>query len=507
MQWRITLALERAHPEAEILTLDGDPPCIVVTARDESTQLALVREASGADALFEFMRTVPFAGAIFNHILTSPYEAISVVDAAGIVRFLSPMHEHWLGLRRGEANGKPARVAIPNSRLEEVAASGQAEIGHLYSPDGVATRVVSRVPVTHNGRVVGAVGRVVFKGPEVVQRMHDELARLRAEVQRYRRLHGTQQVDHPLIRLVGDSAPMQRLRREVAQVADLDVPVLILGESGTGKELVARALHELSGRKDRELVNLNLAALPASLLESELFGYAPGAFTGGLKSGRPGKFELADRGTLFLDEVGDIPMEIQVKLLRVLEDQVVERIAEHRPRKVNFRLVSATHRDIGELIKTERFRMDLYYRIGGVTLTVPPLRERLEDIPALLTHFVEGFCRRNQRTVPRIDGDVEPMLAEQAWRGNVRELRQRVEEALVFCMDGRLSSKHFRRHEGQRLPSVHHVAQPAHAALGQTMLASQKELARQVLAHCKGNKSRAAQQLGVSRSHLYKLLA
>lgn len=507
MQWRIAFALERTHQHVEVLQLEGEPPFILAIAGDDSMQVVLIRKAEGVEPLFDFLRTVPFASAVLNHILASPYEAISVVDANGIVKFLSPMHERWLGLRHGEAVGKPSRLVIPNSRLEQVAVSGNAEIGHLYSPDGISTRVVNRVPIKAAGKVVGALGRVIFKGPEIVQRMHNELVLLREEVQHYRNIHKNMSEESPLNIIIGDSAPVLKLKKEITQIADLDVPVLILGESGTGKELIARALHQLSNRKNHELVSLNIAALPSSLLEAELFGYAGGAFTGGLKSGRLGKFEVADKGTIFLDEVGDIPLDMQVKLLRVLEDQVVVRIADNTNRKIDFRLISATHRNISDMVKQGKFRLDLFYRIGGITISVPPLRERLEDIPNLLYYFVNSFCIKNKRSMPKINSDVSAMLASKKWEGNIRELRHKIEEALVFCNEEHLSVTHFRFIDD--IANINHNSSLLEFSENpnNNMLESQKKWAHKILKECDGNKSLTAKKLGISRSFLYKLLS
>ncbi|SPD68580.1 putative transcriptional regulator, AAA-type ATPase domain, DNA-binding domain, Sigma-54 interaction domain (plasmid) [Cupriavidus taiwanensis] len=515
----------------------ADQRFIGLSLEDGDHQLIVLHRADTQAVLLDFLGTVPFAGAILDYFLNDPYQAITVVDKAGRVRFISPVHEKFLGLDTGAGIGRPAAEVIPNSRLPQVVASGKAEIGQLQQLDG-ATRVVNRMPIRQDGEVVGAIGQVMFKGPEALVRMHKELVELRSEVARYQRevdglrhgLHAPQ----PTFGLIGESAPMQRLRREIQTVARLDVPVLILGESGTGKELVARAIHGAGAEPAgaRPLVSLNLAALPATLIESELFGHAPGAFTGSQRQGQAGKLELAAGGTVFLDEVADIPMEMQVKLLRVLEDHMVERLGSRRAQRVEFRLVSATNRDIPELIDAGRFRLDLYYRLSGVVLRIPALRQRREDIPALLQHFVDAFCTRNAMPAPGIDHEVARYLAGQPWPGNVRQLRQRIEEALVFC-DGRtLRVADFARGESARglagpqsQPAVHAPAaadpyetaatddlplptaaqrSPAEPAAGMRELAY--AAVTEAVARHGGNKKRAAEQLGISRSHLYKIL-
>ncbi|WP_158307680.1 MULTISPECIES: sigma-54 interaction domain-containing protein [Achromobacter] len=496
---------------AGLFPVDGQPALIVVVRVVESAQWMLIKSARDRDALPQFLTSVPFAASILNHFLTSTHDAISVVDKEGILRYISPTHERWLGLKPGEALGQPSQAIIPNSRMTDVVASGLAEIGHPYSADGVATRIVSRIPIREMGEVVGVVGRTLFKGPEVVQRMYREVSRLQNEVARYQRTLGVMEPEpESLSRLVGHSVPMHELKKDIRLVAELDVPVLILGESGTGKELVAQALHGLSARSARQMVSLNLAALPSSLLEAELFGYAPGSFTGSHKQGRVGKFELADQSTVFLDEVGDIPADIQVKLLRVLEDQTVERLGEHRSRRVDFRLVAATHQHMDELISSGQFRLDLFYRLAGVTLHIPRLSDRTEDIPELLAHFVQRFCARNRWELPDVHPDVAPFLAQQPWPGNVRQLRQRVEEALVFSAGRQLERRHFERGGSAVFgrPETPFVAsvQVASPFGTQTLQETMRVAVRRAVEDHSGNKQRAARALGISRSYLYRLL-
>ena len=480
--------------------------CVVVALGDDAVQVAIVRTSGEAAALLDFVAAVPFAFAILNMFLTNPYQAITVADREGLMRYISPVHERFLGLEPGAAIGRPAEDVIPNSRLPQVARSGKAEIGDLqqFGPD--VTRIVNRVPVFEEGAVVGAVGQVSFSGVEALNRLQQRLNQLRDEVRHYKReLSQLKGGGAAAATLVGSSAPMLRLSREIDAVARLDVPVLILGESGSGKELVAQALHARGRDADAPLVSLNLAALPATLIESELFGYQAGAFTGGRKQGQPGKLEQAEGGTLFLDEVADIPMEIQVKLLRVLEDRQVQRLGAAEGRRINFRIVAATHRDLRALIDSGRFRLDLFYRLSGVVLQVPALRQRVEDIPALVQRFAQSFCERNGIPLPRIASGVMGYLAQQSWPGNVRQLRQRVEEALVFC-DGRLLNvEDFARHQDPLArPAQQPMEQSPHAAMPLKSLEHAAIL--EAIARNGGNKKRAAQELGISRSYLYKVL-
>ncbi|MCW5569263.1 MAG: sigma 54-interacting transcriptional regulator, partial [Dokdonella sp.] len=398
-------------------------PVVGVALSAAGVEIALVRPVEAQLALLDFVAVVPFAFDILEQILKDPYQGITVIDRQGMVRYISPVHERFLGLPYGGGIGKPVEDVIPNSRLRAVVESGKAEIGRpQHLADGV-TRVVSRRPIHRDGEIVGAFGQVMFRDTDAVSQMAGEMKQLRSQLERYRKeLDGLRHEHEAMAELVGDGQAMQRLRYEVATVSRLDVPVLILGESGTGKELVARAIHRL-GRAAHALVGLNLAALPANLIEAELFGHAAGAFTGSARAGHIGKLELANEGTLFLDEVGDIPMDVQIKLLRVLEERRIERLGSHATRPLTFRLIAATHRDIDALVSSGAFRHDLLYRISGVTLRVPPLRDRLEDIPTLLNHFVAAFCRRNALPLPRIDGGVARWLADKPWPGTLRQLR------------------------------------------------------------------------------------
>ena len=231
--------------------------------------------------------------------------------------------------------------------------------------------------------------------------------------------------------IVGGSAGLQRMLREVETVAPTDSGVLILGETGTGKELVARAIHNLSARRDRPFIKVNCAAIPSGLLESELFGHERGAFTGALMR-KAGRFEVADKGTLFLDEVGDIPLELQPKLLRVLQEHEFERLGSTHTQQVDVRVVAATHRDLKQMVQDGQFRSDLYYRLHVFPLSVPPLRERREDIPLLVRHFVDEYGRRMNRRIETIPAQTLEAFTNYSWPGNVRELQNFIERSVIL---------------------------------------------------------------------------
>ena len=476
---------------------DQVAPLVAVAypASEATAIIVMMREPN--DSLFEFAATVEFAGDILRHLLTNPYEALTVVDREGIVRYISPVHERFFGLPAGGGLGKHVTQVIENTRLHEVARNGRAEIGQLQEMKGTS-RIVTRTPVQGSrGEVIGAIGQVMFKGPEQLQTLSVELSRLRSEVEYYRReLSSLQERSVGLDQLIGDSPAMRRLKQQILKVAPLDVPVLLVGESGTGKELVAHAIHQLSPRREEALVMINAAALPANLVESELFGYEAGAFTGAERKGRRGKVEQADRSSLFLDELGDMPLEMQVKLLRVLEDGSYDRVGGQGSRTSNFRLISASNRDFQRLIDEGRFRLDLFYRVSAVTIQLPPLRERLEDIPALAKQALKRFAVRHGVAVRRLSSAAIQLLQQQDWPGNVRQLMHVVERAAIFADTDLIGSNDFEFQASTKPGSV-----------SESLNQVEENLIRAALQRCGGNKKRAAAELGISRSYLYKRLA
>jgi formate hydrogenlyase transcriptional activator len=239
--------------------------------------------------------------------------------------------------------------------------------------------------------------------------------------------------------ILGASPPLKNVLQQVRTVAPTDSTVLIEGETGTGKELIARAIHSLSVRRDRKLVRVNCAALPAELLENELFGHERGAFTGAIAR-TVGRFELADKGTLFLDEIGDVPLELQAKLLRVLQEQEFERLGSVRTQRVNVRVLAATNRDLMQLVAKQQFRMDLYFRLNVFPIRVPPLRQRREDIPQLVKSFVASYSSRMNRRIETIPEETMTVLTQYQWPGNIRELQNFIERAVILSPGGTLQA-------------------------------------------------------------------
>jgi formate hydrogenlyase transcriptional activator len=302
------------------------------------------------------------------------------------------------------------------------------------------------------------------------------------------------QFDH----IVGNSPALEAVLNKVERVAPTSATVLIQGETGTGKELLAKAIHNISPRYDRPFVKVNCAAIPLDLLESELFGHEKGAFTGAIAQ-RIGRFELADKGTLFLDEVGDIPRTLQPKLLRVLQEQEFERLGSGRTHHVDVRVVAATHRDLEQMVKSNEFRSDLFYRLNVFPVLLPPLRARYEDIPALVTHFVDFYGRRIGKPIQQIPEETMSALRSYAWPGNVRELQNLIERGVILSHDGVLPNP---------LPSNHQETVTV-ISKSNTLKEVDRALILQVLetaAWMIGGPKGAAAKLGVKRTTLiYKM--
>jgi len=306
--------------------------------------------------------------------------------------------------------------------------------------------------------------------------------------------------------IIGSSPPMQELLEMVGYVAPTEATVLIYGESGTGKELVAEALHRNSERRNKPFVKVNCAALAESLLESELFGHEKGAFTGAEKR-REGKFVQADGGTLFLDEIGETSQAMQVKLLRVLQEHELQRVGGEDTVKVDVRIIAATNRNLEEEVSRNAFREDLYYRLNVVMLTVPPLRTRGADIPALVEHFARKFAEKNRRVLDRITSECMELLTDYPWPGNVRELENAIERGIILMRGTELTEKSLPlsiQKQADKLPEKQ--APVADEVEAGSLFAAEKQLILRTLEETAGNKSEAARRLGITRKTLLNKL-
>ncbi|MBM3522231.1 MAG: sigma-54-dependent Fis family transcriptional regulator [Alphaproteobacteria bacterium] len=393
---------------------------------------------------------------------------------------------------------------------------------HLPDGDGIdmirriraQDRQTKIVMMTADGRVQTAVDAMKAGADDYVTKPFslDELALLVERLVEQVRLEGSlsyfterEERRGGLDRLVGESPPMLELKGRIRQliateerIADgAPPPVLILGETGTGKELVARALHFSGARRAQPFVEVNCAALPENLVESELFGHERGAFTDA-KERKPGLFLAADRGTLFLDEIGELPPAIQVKLLRVLEERVVRPVGGTRERKIDVRIVAATNTSIEDQVRSGEFRSDLYFRLGVVTITTPPLRSRGDDVELLAERFLGAFARRYARPALRLGDTARAALLSHPWPGNVRELRNVMEQCAMLTIGDRVEARDLGLRELSPLSPPANVADRGVATLGDV----ERDLIVQALRHQKGNVTLAARDLGISRDTL-----
>ncbi len=387
-----------------------------------------------------------------------------------------------------------------------------------HSPPVILVTAVNDVPTSKEAIAGGAYDYIIkpldlddFRAQ--VQRAAEKSRLKRHNATLEAELADIQIVDSGFEGIVGKSAQMQRLIQVARQVARSTIPVLVLGESGTGKELIARAIHTHSDRRKQRLVTLNCAGLSESILEDELFGHVKGAFTGA-QSDRAGRFEHADGGTLFLDEIGDMPAAMQAKLLRVLENGEVVRLGDNEPRQVDVRIVSATNRDLDQMVRDREFREDLYFRIKGVTLQLPPLRERREDIPLLMHFFIQQAADKYGRNIEKIEPEVQQRLMSFGWPGNVRQLRTAVENMVVMTptSDDTLTTATLPIEVGGPTTpggptspgGATSDASNLGGLVGISIEQAELELIRNTLKMTEGNREKAAKILGIGERTLYR---
>lgn len=436
-------------------------------------------------------------------------DAIVVVDTSGIIVFLNRAYEVILGIKRQEALGKHVSEILPNSRMHIVALSGIPEIGRTFRVED-KEYIVERHPIFVSGKVVGAVGRVMFRSIGDLKLMVNRLDQLQRQVDFYEsQLSRDARAQYTLDDLVGEGEAMTAVKTLARRAARSNATVLILGESGTGKELLAHALHSESRRAMHPFVKVNCAAIPKDLLESELFGYESGAFSGALKGGKRGKFELANKGTIFLDEIADMSLDMQAKVLRALQEREIQKVGGTHDVKVDVRIVAATNKDLLRMVAQGQFRADLYYRLNVLEIEMPPLRDRGEDIPGMVRSLMARVCREAGIEVKALTPGAMAALQTYSWPGNVRELVHTLER-VVNIVDADLIDwvdlPPYIRTKGQsagRVPtSTPSQVGPIRGKLDQT----EKELCLEALQVCGGNKVKAAAQLGIHRSVLYRKL-
>ena len=434
-------------------------------------------------------------------ILDSLPMGVLFCDMDYIIRFVNKAYADLLGRRPEELLGCDITEIIPHSRARVVLRDGRAEMGELcqLGPGNALPVVVNRIPVRDGqGRLAGMVSQAIFNDPEELKKLSSKIDHLGHTLNQYkRRIKASLAPQYSLRSILGESAPMRRLKQQVRSYAQLDAPVLILGATGAGKELFAHALHTESPRAEGPLVSINCAAIPKDLFESELFGYARGAFSGAHQDGKIGQIELADKGTLFLDEIGEMPPEIQAKLLRVLESRSVCRVGSVNARNVDFRLVAATNRNISAMLSAGSFREDLYYRINTFVLEIPPLCERADDILPIARYVLSRMGLEHLAFAP----EAEAAMLAFSWPGNVRQLHNAVVHAATMRHGDMIQVDDF---PPDTLPSADLPLRAVAAGdLSDIMADTEAVVIRKVLAEQGGNVSRmrAVPQAATQQPH------
>ncbi|WP_010531787.1 sigma-54 interaction domain-containing protein [Lentibacillus jeotgali] len=371
-----------------------------------------------------------FNDKILEIIFESSYYGTVIVDSDGNIKFMSKNYCAFLGKEQSQVVGQHVTDVIENTRMHLVAQIGSKEIADLQFLKGTFV-IANRIPILENGTIIGAIGTIIYRDLHEWKSMNDHIQDLLSEYNLYPpEPSKTNGARYSLDDLIGISSEIHNLKEKVMLLAKGNISVLIRGESGTGKEIIAHSIHQNSERSDKPFIKVNCGAIPMDLLESELFGYEEGSFTGAKRGGKPGKFQIADGGSIFLDEIGDMPQYLQVKLLRVLQEKEIEPVGATEPKKIDVRVIAATSRSLEELLDEGTFRKDLYYRINAVELYIPPLRERPEDISVIVKHLLKKVTARiNKRVVP-IDSNVMSLLEQYNWPGNVRELENVIEAAV-----------------------------------------------------------------------------
>lgn len=440
--------------------------------------------------------------------LESLCEGAIAVDQQARIVWMNDKYATKLGLASVEAAlGREVEEVIPNSLMRQVVQTGEPILLDIMA-FGEEQFVVTRIPLNDKqGRIIGAVGFVLYDRLQYLKPLVGKFTQLQSELAHaQRRIAEGRRARYTFASIVGSSPACVEVKRQARRAAQQDATVLLVGETGTGKELLAHAIHAASPRAQRPFIAVNVAAVPEALMEAEFFGATPGAYTGADRKGREGKFALADGGTLFLDEVGDMPMAVQAKLLRALQEQEIEALGSNRVIKVDVRVIAATSGDLETLVKQGHFRSDLYYRLNVLSIKLPPLRERLQDLDALCELALAQIAERTGTSQREISAEALAALATYSWPGNIRELRNVIEKAVMFSDRRRLTLEDF----VAVFPALGDPGLRPRAGsrtLADAVADAERSAILAALQVARGNKSAAAHALGISRATLYEKIA
>jgi PAS domain S-box-containing protein len=434
-------------------------------------------------------------------IIDNIYNGIVVTDPEGTIIFFNTPYGKFLGIDPAVQIGKHIIDVVENTRMHIVAKTGIAEINEPHAING-QTMVVQRIPIKQDGKVVATFGQVMFKHVSDVGKLARELEMLHSKLKLYEEeLLNIRAERYTFASIIGGSPAISTLKSEALRAAETSFPVLITGESGTGKEMFAQAIHNASPRRMHPFIRINCASIPRELFESELFGYEKGAFTGASSTGKHGKLELARKGTVFLDEIGDMPLEMQPKILRVLEEKELERVGGSKPVKLDFRLIAASNQPLEEMVVDGRFRKDLFYRLNVIRLNIPPLRERRKDIIPIAENLLERMAEELPFRKTKISREAEEIFLDYEWPGNIRELNNvlsrvscQLETDTIMPYDLPLAMR-----AGRTSPANDSVS-----SFDNAIDIAGKDAVIRALKSAGGNKTAAAALLGIHRTHLYK---
>lgn len=441
---------------------------------------------------------------LVNIILDNIYDGIVVVDNSAKIVFINQPYAEFLGENKETFIGKNVTDCIDNTRLHVILETRSEEIGELQDIKGNKV-VVRRAPIFNNGKIIGAIGKIIFKDIKELDIFSAKIHRIENELQYYKKaLKEERETKYNFDNIIGNSNKMKATKYLAKKAAQTSSNVLICGESGTGKELFAHAVHSESNRAMGPFVKVNCAAIPYELLESELFGYEEGAFTGAKKGGKIGKFELANGGSIFLDEIGDMPISMQVKLLRVIQEKEIERVGGVKSIPLDVRIIAATNKNLEELVKNGKFREDLFYRLNVMNINIPALRERKEDIAVLVKFLMVKISEQVGNYVVKISNKAMKYLERYSWPGNVRELENVLERAINLI-------EYSSEIQVEDLP-LHITKQKVgmeknkYNKLKDILDDVEKRTILEVLDQTRGNRSETAKILNISRSSLYEKL-
>jgi transcriptional regulator with PAS, ATPase and Fis domain len=454
-----------------------------------------------------------------EEIINLSAERIVVVNREGIICYINSAYCDFIGTTIESALGKPVQDVIENTRMHIVAKTGQKELAALQPIHGTEM-IANRYPLIVNGELVGALGTVIFRNPDELRLYKNKIEHLAEELNFYKaKAEKEMKSKYRFDDLIGVSPSFLAVKKLAERISGSQSSVFIKGESGTGKELFAHAIHNSSLRASHPFVPINCASIPEHLLESELFGYEDGAFTGAKKGGKKGLFQLAHNGTLFLDEIGDMPLSMQSKLLRALQEKEIHRIGGHKSIPVDVRIISATHRNLEKMVDEGTFRQDLYYRLNVVKIEIPPLRERKDDIELLSIKLLEKLEKKFYRKGIQLSSRVIERLQRHKWLGNIRELENVLERAINVLNGNKIELIHLPLYLQEPAAETNHNqhndtnTQTNHSAaiipltpkpLKEIVATVEKQAILNALAVANGNKLEAAKILEVGKTSFYE---